>query len=222
MYCKYCNKLCKNLNSLHQHEIRCSENPNKIRTKQSDSNKIKISKSMKLNHNNSNRIWKEETLEKLKISSTEINRKYWTEEKRKEHSDLMKKIVKVNPDSYSTKNVSGRVKNFIYNNTVLKGSWEVKIAELLDDNDIVWTNKITPIPYLWENNWHLYFPDFYLPDFDLYIEVKGYQRERDTIKWSFVKKPLLIIKKLEIKTLIKNKKNILDYINESNINEIKK
>lgn len=171
---------------------------------------------MKLNHNNSNRIWKEETLEKLKISSTEINKKYWTDEKRKEHSDLMKKIVKEKPDSYSIKNVSGRVKNFIYNNTVLKGSWEVKIAELLDNNDIVWTNKITPIPYFWKNDWHLYFPDFYLPDFDLYIEVKGYQRERDVIKWSFLKKPLLVIKKIEIKLLSEHKKNILDYINDSN------
>lgn len=219
MYCKYCNKLCKNKNSLHQHEIRCSENPNKIITKQSESNKIKISNSMKLNHNNSNRIWKEETLEKLKISSTEINKKYWTEENRKRHSDLMKKIVKENPDSYSTKNVSGRVKNYNYNGKTLKGTWEVEIAKLLDENNIVWTNNITPIPYYWNNDWHLYFPDFYLPDFDSYIEVKGYQRERDTIKWSYVKKPIIVIKKLEIKLLLEHKKNILDYINESNKNK---
>ena len=30
-YCKYCNKECKNLNSLYQHECRCKENPNKIK-----------------------------------------------------------------------------------------------------------------------------------------------------------------------------------------------
>lgn len=29
-YCKYCNKECKNLNSLRQHKIRCKQNPNKI------------------------------------------------------------------------------------------------------------------------------------------------------------------------------------------------
>lgn len=28
--CKYCGKVCKNKNSLVQHEIRCKENPNKI------------------------------------------------------------------------------------------------------------------------------------------------------------------------------------------------
>lgn len=30
MNCKYCNKECKNLNSLRQHEIRCKLNPDKI------------------------------------------------------------------------------------------------------------------------------------------------------------------------------------------------
>jgi len=29
--CKYCGKLCKNKNSLAQHECRCNENPNKIK-----------------------------------------------------------------------------------------------------------------------------------------------------------------------------------------------
>ena len=30
MYCKFCEKGCKNKNSLAQHQIRCKENPNKI------------------------------------------------------------------------------------------------------------------------------------------------------------------------------------------------
>ena len=28
--CKYCGKICKNKNSLVQHEVRCKENPNRI------------------------------------------------------------------------------------------------------------------------------------------------------------------------------------------------
>lgn len=28
--CKYCNKICKNKNSLAQHEIRCKFNPNRL------------------------------------------------------------------------------------------------------------------------------------------------------------------------------------------------
>ena len=30
LFCKHCDKQCKNLNSLHQHEIRCPSNPNRI------------------------------------------------------------------------------------------------------------------------------------------------------------------------------------------------
>ena len=33
LYCKYCGKLCKNKNSLAQHECRCDKNPNRIVTK---------------------------------------------------------------------------------------------------------------------------------------------------------------------------------------------
>lgn len=29
-----------------------------------------------------------------------------------------------------------------------------------------------------------YTPDFYLPDLDLYIEVKGYETDKDRSKWS--------------------------------------
>ena len=51
--------------------------------------------------------------------------------------------------------------------------------------------------YEWENKIHLYFPDFYLPDYDIYIEVKGYERERDRCKWKVVPN-LLVLKKKEI------------------------
>ena len=212
MICKFCNKICKNDNSLHQHEIRCYDNPNKIKTKHSLETIRKISEKMKLANSNSTRVWKKESREKIGKFSKEFNSTYWTEEKRKEHSNLMKKVVQENPESYSTSNVSGRAKIYTHRGIKLKGTWEVRIAEMLDENEIKWTNEIIPIPYFWNNSWHLYFPDFYLIDMDKYIEVKGYQRDRDESKWSYVKKPLIIIKNSDIKSLIKKKKNIIDYL----------
>lgn len=32
LFCKYCGKQCKNLNSLKQHEIRCKSNPNRVKS----------------------------------------------------------------------------------------------------------------------------------------------------------------------------------------------
>ena len=36
LYCQYCKKQCKNLNSLKQHEIRCKENSNKIESENAE------------------------------------------------------------------------------------------------------------------------------------------------------------------------------------------
>lgn len=160
---------------------------------------------MKVVNTNSSRIWKKDTIEKLKKSSKEINNEYWTEEKRKEHSLLMSKIVKERPDSYSKNNVSGRAKIIDYNGKKLKGKWELQIAELLDKYKIDWTNDIEPIPYFWNNNWHLYFPDFYLIKQNKFIEVKGYERERDRKKWENVNN-LIVIKEKEIEILKKMEK----------------
>lgn len=65
--------------------------------------------------------------------------------------------------------------------------------------EIKWTNKISEkIYYIWENKKRIYYPDFYLPEFDIYIEVKGYERPRDLAKWEVIKNKLIIFKKNDI------------------------
>ena len=118
---------------------------------------------------------------------------YWTEERRKIHSDAMQRAVQNNPDSYSKNNVSGRVSIIEYNGAKLKGSWELKTAQWLDSLNIVWENEANPQSYFWKNKWRLYFPDFYLPNYNCYIEVKGYRTERDLCKWNSFSGDLRII-----------------------------
>lgn len=58
---------------------------------------------------------------------------------------------------------------------LLDSSWEEKLAKLLDDKNINW---IRPEPIKWidkEGKSHNYFPDFYLPDYDLYLDPKNPQ-----------------------------------------------
>jgi len=218
--CKFCNKICKNLNSLTQHQIRCKANPDKINTKISNETKEKISSTMKIANTNSSRIWTIEAIEKVRKASIKFNSTYWTTENKEKHSKLMKSIVEKNPESYSTNNISGRAKIYEYNGFKLKGTWEVKVVSILDKLNIKWTNKITPFPYYWNKSWHLYFPDFYLIDYNLYLEVKGYQRDRDIEKWKVLDN-LLIIKKKEMKELSIDNNKILTYI-ESVIKKINK
>jgi len=214
MNCKYCSKLCKNNNSLTQHQIRCKLNPRAIKVV---SNFIKYNKRVKngtIEKLNSNQFTKarregivvevsQETRNKISEKIKKRNADgYWTNERRKKHSNAMKRAVKNNPDSYSISNVSGRTKTLIYNGFKLKGSWELEVAKWLDKQSIKWTNIIDGIEYNWNGSIHLYFPDFYLTEMNLYIEVKGYERDRDLAKWKVV--PNLIVFRLKEINAIKS------------------
>lgn len=142
-----------------------------------------------------------ETRQKISDAAIEQNKHMWTEEFRKKHSESMKRAVLENPESYSKNNVSGRVKIIEYKGIKLKGSWELKTAKWLDSQSIKWESEVNPQPYFWNGDWHLYFPDFYLEDFDTYIEVKGYKTERDHAKWDHFKGKLLIVDKNTIHNL---------------------
>ena len=139
----------------------------------------------------------DETKEKI----SKANKEYiWSEERKARHSKLMLDVVKRNPDSYSSSNVSGRVKTYEFDGMKFKGKWELKVAKCLKSSGIKYTNIIEPIEYIWNNSTHLYFPDFYLEDYDLYLEVKGYERDRDLCKWNVLNN-LLILKAKEISEL---------------------
>lgn len=211
MNCKFCNKECKNANSHRNHERLCKMNPNRQEIKSAGftlyNKQIKLGERIGTNQYIKAKqsglekpVVSDETRKKISIGSKIAAAKYWSNETRKQRSEIMKRVVQENPDSYSANNVCGRTKKFLYNGFELTGSWELIVAKWLDENNIKWTNKINPFTYTWNDTDHLYFPDFYLPDLDWYIEVKGYERERDLCKWAVVPN-LVIIKQKEIKEI---------------------
>jgi len=231
MNCKYCNKLCKNNNSLAQHQIRCKENPNAISfvtTNLVDHvNKIRSGEKKGENHFTKSKrlglpipIVSEETRKKIGDRNKNI---IWTKEKRENHSKSMIKATINNPESYSSKNVCGRTKligveNSYGESTFVNGGWEKLFIDYLNLLKIKWTNKISEsIFYMWEGKERRYYPDFYLPEFDIYVEVKGYERERDREKWKSVDpKRLIYIKKNEINKIKKGIYDIIYVINSLN------
>jgi len=130
--------------------------------------------------------------------------KIWTKEKREQHSAIMRQCVENSPSSYSSHRVCGRVKpvsviDSYGNQTRCLGSWELLVSKYLTDNGIQWTNNIDEkFYYSWNGNIHRYFPDF-LTDRGYYIEVKGYERDRDKAKWSQFPKKLVVIKIDDVK-----------------------
>jgi hypothetical protein len=90
---------------------------------------------------------------------------------------------------------------------ILDSSWEFCLAERFDKLNILWIrpNKISYIDNLEKNRF--YFPDFYLPEYDLYIDTKNlYVQFKQKEKLEILQKllPNLII--------LNNKKDILNYI----------
>ena len=201
--CKYCGKVCKNTNSLKQHEIRCKLNKNRI--DMSYVNDIRPAKG----HKGTNHFIKAKELglcvpsvsdeTRAKISAKAQLRRH-SEESKLLIKQSMQRAVKEHPESYSAANVNGRVKKIEYNGEILDGGWELLVAQYLDSNDIKWQRPLSGFEYFWDNSTHTYYPDFYLPDYDSYIEVKGYERNRDLCKWAVVPK-LIVIKRQEIKQI---------------------
>lgn len=200
MICKFCGKTGTN-KSISQHEIRCKKNLNRINMSKKGESNPNFGKSGKNQHTkakNEGRIVEVSDETKKKIGNAAKKQK-WTVERRNKLSVSMKKAVEKFPSSYSASNINGRTKKLEYNGFILDGSWELEVAKWLDKNSIEWIKNNKGFEYQW-NGKRVYYPDYYLPKLNLYIEVKGFERERDRIKWRVVEN-LIVLKKLEIQKI---------------------
>lgn len=77
---------------------------------------------------------------------------------------------------------------------LLESSWEVRIANFLTDKNIKW---IRPKFIKWQDSigkTRRYFPDFYLVDYDIYLDPKNpYCLKRDEEKLNEVQKEIKLI-----------------------------
>lgn len=180
-YCQYCGKECVGKNSLVQHEIRCNKNKNKITNVVS--NFILYNKTRKpINQfikasNLGLPIPKvsDETKEKLRLSM--LGRKLTSETKQKIRETICENIKNNNWHNQFTAKTE-------FDGEFYDSLWEIEFAKYLRKKNINFIrNNSISFEYIWNNEKHNYFPDFYLADYDLYIEIKGLWDERDICKW---------------------------------------
>ena len=91
--------------------------------------------------------------------------------------------------------------SWLGNEEVLHGGWELKVAKYMDERKINWSKSKEHFTYIFEEKEHEYFPDFYLKDYDLFIEVKGQTMPKDLEKWKQFPRKLQIIDNKSIKDL---------------------
>ena len=215
--CRYCGKVCKNKNSLAQHEIRCKENPNKISLDYLSNRDQSLIK-----RNPSNQFIKAKELglpqptiaasTRLKLSNVWKGKKH-SEDSKQRISKAMQIAVRENPDSYSSSNVNGRVKKVIYKDITLDSQWEVDFVVWLDEKGVIWERPNKGFEYDYKDKKHIYYPDFYLPDYNVYVEVKGYKRDKDEYKWKVINN-LIIILQEDIKLIRNNEFDLYKKLGE--------
>ena len=152
-------------------------------------------------------LYGEEKAKERKKLSKELAYKFITHKK---HTDefkqkLSKITFKRHADGWDNK--AGRCKKYKYHSPVagevsLDGTWELKVAKWLDKHGYRWTRNTVFFQYYnLEGKLATYTPDFYIHEFNSYLEVKGYETDLDRCKWSQFPSNLIVWKKAEIEAL---------------------
>lgn len=82
---------------------------------------------------------------------------------------------------YKVKSGTSKFHGNYYKDIWMDSSWEIALAKRLDQLNIIWARDNMFFNYVDINGEkRKYYPDFYLPDYNLYIECKGYWT--DTIR----------------------------------------
>lgn len=164
LFCQYCGDQCKNRNSLVNHERMCSQNPDQSYRKLFTS-KGKSPWNKGLDITTSDTIRKaSETYHKNKVLGLHksMSRPHTEEEKRK----LSEAAKRNGLGGFAWR------RGIDYNGIKLDSSYEVDVAKSLDENGILW-ERPKRISYILDNEIHYYTPDFYLPEYNVYLDPKN-------------------------------------------------
>lgn len=101
----------------------------------------------------------------------------------------------------SEQNSGGKAKWFTVAGKKVQGTWERDFAKRLEDQHIAW-RRCESLIYTSDGIEKRYTPDFYLPERNLYVEIKGYWWGNDRHKMDLVleqhsDKKFIIIEKYE-------------------------
>lgn len=123
-------------------------------------------------------------------------------EKRRKISENMKSRY-----ASGWEHVCGRSKKYNYYSPIagkikVDGTWELKVAKHLDAIAVNWCRNKKRFEYIRpDGSKSTYQPDFYVHEWELYLEVKGYETELDRAKWRQFPEKLEVWYKDKIDTL---------------------
>lgn len=205
--CKFCNKQCKNANSLRNHERLCKQNPNRtIMTYNNLDNYNKKRERGEVVSWNSGLTAKDHP----SIASSQHKMKEYykthpgTGTGRICSVETRKKLSIAATISNITKfdRKSGRGKRGYYDGIYCQSSWELAYVIYLTEHNIAFIRNKKFFPYTYNNETHQYCPDFYLTDTDEYVEIKGYYDIRSQEKAKQFPEKLIVLCKKEMEPIL--------------------
>ena len=139
-----------------------------------------------------------EIIQKLRINCQHAH----TDETKLKLSNIIKERYKNGWECKCGRAPKIQYESLIAGNIKIDGSWELKVAQYLDKIKVSWIRNKKRFDYVNEKNTiSTYCPDFFVYDWNTYIEVKGYQTDKDLLKWAQFVEPLIVWKKKELKEL---------------------
>lgn len=201
-YNTFCSKSCSATHNNNIREISPSIYGHKISTTLKEKHRLKLIKKPSSN----NKVSKVE-FKYCTVCNTVFYTRSWSNPKK-----TCSKQCQIHASIMNRKYPNVKKKHFtivnIFNNQeiLLDSSWEFIIATFLNENNIIW-ERPQPIPWIDSNLIsHLYFPDFYLPVYNLYLDPKNpYCLEQDKEKLDYISTKIDII--------YGDYKKLLDYLN---------
>ena len=195
--CPFCGREFNTILGTRQHEVRCSLNPNH-RPKIMPKGRAAWNKGQTKDTND--KIAQQGNTLKYRIESGVVKKtaRLWTDDEKAKQSIRMSEIAATS-ESYSGRYNRGSVKEVMCRNGFkVLGSWEELFVNYCLDNNIRIEQPSTPFSYTYEDKERMYYPDFYLPVLDCYVEIKGYESDKDKAKWHYLQnvhqRKLLVIK----------------------------
>lgn len=217
LFCKYCGKSCKNLNSLRQHECRCSKNPSRIITNFEGNNYASKRKGIKRGH-----PWNygltAKTDERVKRYADKVRGTHQENRKNPGKANTIEgeilrrqkisQTMKLNKNAGGLRKNSGIGKKGKYKGYYCDSTYELVYIIYNLDHDIMFERCNIEYEYQYNNQTHKYHPDFILEDGSL-VEIKGYMTELVNIKLAAVTdRPIKLL-------LEKDLKYAFDYVREN-------
>ena len=175
--CQFCGKVCKNRNSLCNHERLCRNNPNRQIYSNGTSNGLdKFNADRRAGLVSSwNAGLTKDTDDRVKRNGIAISDYYANHPGAftgKAHTEDYKKQQRQLALERGLGGFNMR-RGILYKDIKLDSSYEVEVAKSLDEHLIRW-ERCKRFPYKTvDGKLHYYTPDFYLPDYSIYLDPKN-------------------------------------------------